>query len=178
MNRQSCTNHPHSFGYICGKYTPPSHCKIITKSVKTAYKCYFKYQVKNQDNRWVPHICYISYSSVLTMWMNRKIKQMPFWVPIVWRKQVDHHSGCCFFCMTKLSRSSRKNKSKIMCLDCQSALKPVSHDLGYCAIPPAKSDIENEETYKSNVSSAESSADDMHVGDINEKSHICLVSWS
>ena len=131
MNRQSCTNHPHSFGYICGKYTPPSHCKIIAKRVKTAYKCYFKGQVKNQDNRWVPHICYISYSSVLTVWMNRKIKQMPFWVPIVWRKQVDHHSGCCFFCMTKLSRFSRKNKSKIMCLDCQSALKPVSHDLGY-----------------------------------------------
>ena len=63
--------------------------------------------------------------------------------------------------------------------DCQSALKPVLHDLQIpVPIPAANSDIENKETYESSVSSVESSADEMYVADIDEKSHIFLVSWS
>ena len=54
--------------------------------------------------------------------------------------------------------------------DCQSALKPVFHNLGIpVPIPPAKSDIENEKTYESSVSIAESSADEMYVADVDVK---------
>ena len=54
--------------------------------------------------------------------------------------------------------------------DCQSALKPVSHDLGIPApVPPPKSDIENAETYESSVSSAESSANEMYLTDVGKK---------
>ena len=54
--------------------------------------------------------------------------------------------------------------------DCHSALKPVPRDLGIpVPISPAKSIIENEESYQSSVSSAKSSADEMYVADVNEK---------
>ena len=61
--------------------------------------------------------------------MNEKKKQMPFGVPMVWRKQVDHHSDF-YFCMNKLSGFSQKNISKIVCLNYHLVLKPVSHGLG------------------------------------------------
>ena len=53
MSRRNCTNHPDSFCYICGKYTPTIQRKNLTNSVKTAYKRYFKCQVGDQDKNWV-----------------------------------------------------------------------------------------------------------------------------
>ena len=53
---------------------------------------------------------------------------------------------------------------------CHSALEQVSYNLGIpVTIPPAKSDIKNEKTYKSTVSSAESSAIEIHVADVDEQ---------
>ena len=58
--------------------------------------------------------------------------------------------------------------------DWQSALKPVLHNLGITVpFPPPISDIKNEKTYKSIVSSAESNADEMFVANTYEKnSHL------
>ena len=54
---------------------------------------------------------------------------MSFGVPIVWCHQVDYHSDC-YFSMTKLSRFFlKKNRSKLVYPDCQSALKPIPHNL-------------------------------------------------
>ena len=59
--------------------------------------------------------------------------------------------------MTKLFEFSRKNKSKMVYSDYQSALKSVSHGIVIpVAIPPAKRDIENEKTYESSASYVES----------------------
>ena len=92
------------------------------------------------------------------MWMNRKRKQVRFGVvPMERREQVDHHSDC-YFCMTKISEFSRKNKPKIAYPDCQSTLKPVRHDLEYLCRSSCKNGIENEETYESRATSAKSSA--------------------
>ena len=90
---------------------------------------------------------------------------------MVWREQIDHHSDCTSARLNYLD-FFKKNKSKIVFLNCQSALKPVFHNLGISLpvpIPPAKSDIENEGAKKTNVSSAESSADKMYVADVDEK---------
>ena len=148
MSRRNCTNHLDSFCYICGKYTPTIQRKNLTKSVKTAYKHYFKCQVGDQDKNWTPHFCCITCSSTLIMWMNGKRKQMPFGVPMIWREQVDHYSDC-YFCMTQLTAFSRKNKSKIVYPDCRSALKPVAH----CSEipvpnPPSSSEFESTKAVK------------------------------
>ena len=66
---------------------------------------------------------------------------------MVWCEQVDLHYDC-YFCMTKISGFSRKNKSKIV----NPGLKPVLHDFGISmSILPAKSGFENEKTYESTV---------------------------
>ena len=74
--------------------------------------------------------------------MNGIRKQMPFGVvPMVRREQVDHQSDF-YFCMTKLLGFSRKNKSKIVYPNYQSALKSV-----WIPVPIsfAKTEIENEQ---------------------------------
>ena len=51
---------------------------------------------------------------------------------------------------------------------------PILHNLVIpVPIPPAKSDIGNEETYESSESSAESSVEELYVADVDEKkSHL------
>jgi hypothetical protein len=62
---------------------------------------------------------------------------MPFAVPMIWREQKDHSSDC-YFCMTNVAGFSKKNKSKIIYPDCESALKPVPHDAeNTVPVPPA-----------------------------------------
>ena len=62
--------------------------------------------------------------------MNRKIKQIYYEVPMVWRKQVNRYFDCYFY-MTKLPGFfQKKNKSKIKYSNCQSASEPVPHNLG------------------------------------------------
>ena len=166
MSRRNCTSHPDSFCYICGKYTPTIQQKNLTKSVKTAYKHYFKCQVGDQDKNWAPHFRCITCSSTLIMWMNGKRKQMTFGVPMIWREQVDHYSDC-YFCMTQLTGFSRKNKSKIVYPDCRSALKPVAHCLEIpVPNPPSNSEFEK---YQSSESSAETSEDDAYLPAADEK---------
>ena len=71
---------------------------------------------------------------------------MPFDVPMVWREQTDHATDC-YFCLTNVKRFFRKNKSKIVYHDCNSALKPVLHgnDLPVPS-PPSPEELESEES--------------------------------
>ena len=45
---------------------------------------------------------------------------------MVWREQTDHATNC-YFCLANIKGFSRQNKSKIVYLNSNSALKPVSH---------------------------------------------------
>ena len=67
-----------------------------------------------------PYICRNCYVS-LARWLDRKLKSMPFAVPMVWREPTNHFSDC----LTKVSGHSKK--SKIIYPDCPSALRPVAH---------------------------------------------------
>ena len=71
---------------------------------------------------------------------------MTFAVPKIWREQKDHHSDC-YFCMTNISGYCKKNKSKIVYLDCQSTLKPVLQGTDYpVPIPPLSNAMNIEES--------------------------------
>ena len=125
-NRRKCKNNPNSFCYICGKYTPSTHRRNISSKVKIAYKCYFGCAVGDQDKLWAPHICCNARKTQLLRWINKKQMKMPFAVPMIWREQTDHATDC-YFCLTNIKGFSRKNKSKIVYPNCNSALKPVPH---------------------------------------------------
>ena len=70
---------------------------------------------------------------------------MPFGVPMIWREQTDHATDC-YFCLTNINRFFRKNKSKIVYPNCNSALKPVprGNDLPVSSFPSRK-ELESEE---------------------------------
>ena len=66
---------------------------------------------------------------------------MPFAVPMMWRELTNHFSDC-YFCLTKVSGHSKKNKSKIVYLDCPSALRPVAHVSENIPVPSPQSQLE------------------------------------
>ena len=145
-NRRKCKNNPNSFCYICGKYTPSTHRRNISSKVKIAYKCYFGCAVGDQNKLWAPHICCNACKTQLLRWINKKQMKMPFAVPMIWREQTDHATDC-YFCLTNIKGFSRKNKSKIIYPNCNSALKPVPHgnDLPVPS-PPSLEKQESEES--------------------------------
>ena len=60
---------------------------------------------------------------------------------------ISHDLADCYFCMTNISGYCKKNKSKIVYPDCQSALKPVVHDTDYpVPIFPSSDAMNNEES--------------------------------
>ena len=67
---------------------------------------------------------------------------MPFGVPAIRREQRNHVSDC-YFCMTKITGFSRKNKSKIVYPTCKSALRPVSHCSDIPVPSPPSGDVES-----------------------------------
>ena len=60
------------------------------------------------------------------MWYNKKLKSIPFGVPLVWREQENHYNNC-YFCKVSSKNLTKINKSKIKYINLKSANKPVSH---------------------------------------------------
>jgi hypothetical protein len=92
---------------------------------------------------------------------------MPFAVPMIWREP-KNHTDDCYFCMTKVAGFTRKNKSKIVYPQCDSALKPVPHDSqNVVPLPPAsaESDTSDEE----NDSDDDMGADDVYEADLTDE---------
>ena len=111
-SRRSSVNHPDSFCYICGKFTPKSRRLNITSKVTITYKHYFECQVGDQDKSWAPHIrCRNCYAS-LTQWLNKKRKSMSFAVLMVWREPTNHFSDC-YFCLINYQVIPKKVKAKL-----------------------------------------------------------------
>ena len=133
-SRSFCINHPDSFGYICGKFTPKSQQLKTTKKVTVAYKYYFGCKVGDQDKLCAPHICCRNCYACLTQWLNGKRKSMPFAVTTVWRKPTNHFSDC-YFCLTQITGHSKKSKAKIVYPNCDSALRPLNQPSQEIPIP-------------------------------------------
>lgn len=137
---RSCVNLPDNFCYVCGKFTIKTQRRIITNLVKQAYHNYFGCHIGDQEKTWAPHICCISCYVTLVQWFKGKKSTMPFGVPMIWRESTNHSTDC-YFCMTKISGFSRKNKHKIKYPDIPSAIKPVLHSIDI-PIPKPPSDWE------------------------------------
>jgi hypothetical protein len=111
---------------MCGDYTIKLNQKTITPLIKKAYELYFGCKIGDQDKPWAPHIVCANYAVYLRGWLKGSPKSMPFAVPMVWREQKDHLTGCCF-CLTKISGRSLKSKHSIQYPSLSSAVRPVLH---------------------------------------------------
>ena len=134
-------NHPDNLCSICGEYTPPTHRAKLSSRIKLAHAHYFGYKVGDEAKEWAPHIYCNRCRTSLLFWFDRKRKQMPFGVPMIWREQRDHVSDY-YFCMTKITGFSRKSKSKIIYPTCKSALGPVPHCSDIPVPSPPCGDVE------------------------------------
>ena len=97
-----------------------------------------------------------------------KKEKMPFAVPMVCRERTDHSD--CYFCMTKISGYSSKNKSKISYPVCKSAIMPVLHgsEIPLPILPSSLGDVELI-TSDDSVSSIVSTNPDFESSDVEEK---------
>ena len=98
---RKCENDPNRFCYICGKVTLSSRQTKITHFVKQAYYAYFGVKLGDQDKPFAPHMCCKTYVESLRLWTQRKMKCLPFGIPMIWREGKDHITDC-YFCMTNL----------------------------------------------------------------------------
>jgi len=58
--------------------------------VKKAHFAYFKIKLKDQDKAWIPHKVCTRCVETLRSWSLGKDKHLPFGIPMIWRKQIDH----------------------------------------------------------------------------------------
>jgi hypothetical protein len=126
-DRRKCLNHPDNFCYICGKFTLSDQRRLLTPAVCEAYFQYFGWRVGEQDKNWAPHVCCHTCLADLLKWQDGKLKKMPFGAPMKWREPTNHSSDC-YFCLTKISGFTKKNKKSIEYPDIPSVTKPLPHD--------------------------------------------------
>ena len=60
------------------------------------------------------------------MWTKGTREKLAFDIPMVWREQKDHSTGC-YFCLVKISGFNKKNQSKIEYPILLSAIRPMRH---------------------------------------------------
>ncbi|XP_076804583.1 uncharacterized protein LOC143448650 [Clavelina lepadiformis] len=159
---RKCKNDPDRFCYICGKVTLRSRQAKITQFVKKAYYAYFGVKLGDQDKAFAPHICCKACVENLRLWSLKKIKSLPFGIPMVWREGKDHVTDC-YFCMTNLQGINRKNKQHVKYPDVSSAMKPVPHGPGI-PVPEPPGEISEMEC----SSSAESKASEQDTWDAEQ----------
>ena len=147
---RKCTSSPDSFYYICGEFTVivASDRRSLTSNVKKLYHAYFGVKIWDHDKDFAPHIGCTSCVTKLRMWNQKKLKSLPFGIPMVWREQ-ENHLNDCYFCMVSTKGFNKKNKSKIQYPNLKSAIRPVPH-CDEIPVPQPPSEIqsssESEET--------------------------------
>jgi len=126
-DRRKCLNHPDNFCYICGKFILSDQRRLLTPPVCEAYYQYFGWRVGEQEKNWAPHVCCHPCLADLLKWQDGKLMKMPFGTPMKWREPTNHSSDC-YFCLTKISGFTKKNKKSIKYPDIPSVTKQQPHD--------------------------------------------------
>ena len=98
----------------------------ISDFVKKAYFVYFKLKMGDQDKSRAPHNLCESYFENLRQKTKRIRKQLSFDIPMMWREQKNHVDDC-FFCPTKTSGYSKKNRQNLNYPNFDSTICPVPH---------------------------------------------------
>ena len=98
---RKCKNEPNRFCNICSKLTLPILQAKIKQFAKRSCYAYIGLELGDQDKVLAPHMCSKTCVESLILWSVRKIKSLPFGIPMVWREVKDHVTDC-YFCITNL----------------------------------------------------------------------------
>ena len=91
----------------------------------------------DQEKHWAPHFCCVNCSSRLRRWFAGKNVFLGFAVPMIWKKQKDHGTDCCF-CLTSVKGHSHRTRKNIQYPDLPSAIQIVKHSVDFpMPMPPA-----------------------------------------
>jgi hypothetical protein len=95
-----CKNNSDLFCFVCIKLLTTPKRRVITKTVKSAYKQHFGLQLVTDD--WSPHFICPSCHTHLTKLNRGEMRPTFFTTPAIWRKPMDHPHDC-FFCEVKIT---------------------------------------------------------------------------
>lgn len=138
---RKCLNHPNSFCYTCGSFTPKSQRRTITPRLQKLYQLYFGCPLGDQDKGWAPHVVCKPCSTGLGDWAQKKKRSMPFAIPMIWREP-KNHTDDCYFCCVNVKGFSARNKHKIVYPNIESAMRPVPHDDNLPIPKPPENEME------------------------------------
>ena len=83
--------------------------------------------VGDQDKLWAPHYSCGSCRSTLDGWLRGIQNSIPFAIPRIWRKPMNHHLDC-YFCMVDISKYKKsKDRLTVVYPRMPSSIGPVSH---------------------------------------------------
>ncbi|KAJ8677719.1 hypothetical protein QAD02_013506 [Eretmocerus hayati] len=135
MPKFCCRTDRSRFCYVCGALTFKQNIRNMTDSFISLYHAYFKRDVRDLNETYVPNCVCKSCYSTLQLWSDGKRKSMPFGTPMIWSKPTDH-SKDCYFCLCPTEGFNRKNRKKIEYPDSTSSRRPQPHSPDV-PVPPA-----------------------------------------
>lgn len=90
------------FCFICGIYIFIKNPRKITVALLLSYLQYFGFAAESLDEDWTPNSVCDKCASTLYKWSNNIDISLPFSIPMLWRKPIEHESDC-YFCLTKVT---------------------------------------------------------------------------
>ena len=86
------------FVLFVANITFTKHRKLITDFVKSAYFNYFKVNICNLQELWVPNTVCQNCVVFLRQWSNGKRSSLKIKTPMIWQEPRNNHDDCYFLC--------------------------------------------------------------------------------
>lgn len=116
-----------NFCYVCGHFTPQfvKH-GYFTDEFMCAYEKYFNQPIISNVS-WAPNVvCKKCYSDLLN-WMHKRIKCLPFGIPMMWTDPIEHNKSNCYACKNSIQGMNRKKTKNKVYVSVLSAQTPLQH---------------------------------------------------
>lgn len=138
-----------NFCYVCGNFTPKNlKHGYFTNEFRDVYEKYFNHPVIT-NVAWAPNmVCKICYCN-LFKWINKRVRCMPFGVPMIWTAPIIHEKTNCYACVNSFKGINRLKSKKKGLLSVPSAQTPLPHSENVPIPRPPSPDVSSGITLES-----------------------------
>lgn len=127
MENEVCRKRMDLFCYVCGRFTIAKNRRHISDFDEQIYRCYFHMAVI-RDAWWAPKTMCTTCRQGLHRWYSKKANMMPYAIPMIWSKPVDHQADNCYACANDVNGLNRHNRGKFVYKNVTAAIFPIPHD--------------------------------------------------